>query len=178
MAQLAWAANATPAEMSGRRSELATKHMTLAAAGQTPKSQSTDHFHVIGTSSQATIDLVAEQAESQMKMVKTLTKNGAGSGDEFFHGKATIFVLPKRYEYSEFAKMVEGRAVPSQWMSHWKFDGVDAYAAVVATDRNEDDAIASRLTSPLISLAVATRGPGVSPLVRRRSGRFAGPKEI
>ena len=70
-------------------------------------------------------------------------------------------MLPGRYDYSEFAKMVESRSVPSQWSSHWKFDGIDGYVAVVATERDEDEAISDRLLSPLVCLAVATRGGDV-----------------
>ena len=100
--------------------------------------------------------MVAELAEAQMKMVKTVVS--AAEGEDFFRGRATLFVLPKRYDYSEFAKMVEGRGVPSDWTSHWRFDGIDAYVSLVATERDETDAIADRLTAPLTSLAVATRG--------------------
>ncbi|NNE01228.1 MAG: hypothetical protein HKN47_28270 [Pirellulaceae bacterium] len=157
MSQLAWAANATTDQMNEKRQELAGTHMDLVATSGTPvASKTTEHFYVMGTSSQGTIDLVAQQAEAHMKAVKLVARGG--DGDEFFHGKATIFVLPRRYDYSEFAKMVEGRSVPSDWTGHWKFDGIDAYAAVVATDRDEEDEIADRLLAPLASLAVATRG--------------------
>ena len=57
--------------------------------------------------------------------------------------------------------MVEGRGVPSDWTTHWKFDGFDAYVAMVATDRDEEETIRTRLLEPLVSLAVATRGGDV-----------------
>ncbi len=160
MSQLAWAATATPGELSERRQQLAEKNMKLVAASRgAVESKLTDHFFVIGTAPSGTIDLVAEQAEAQIKMAGTVVK--AKSGEAFFRGRATIFVMPRRYDYSEFAKMVEGRSIPSSWASHWSYDGIDAYVSLVATDGDEKEVIASRLVSPITSLAVATRGGGV-----------------
>lgn len=160
MSQLAWAATATPAELSERRHQLAEKNVDLVVAdGGAIETATTEHFFIIGSASSATIELVAQLAEAQMKTVKTVVSGNPGEG--FFHGRATIFVMPKRYDYSEFAKMVEGRSLPPSWSSHWKFDGIDSYVSMVATDRDEDDDIEGRLTAPLVSLAVATRGGDV-----------------
>ncbi|MFK8114119.1 MAG: c-type cytochrome domain-containing protein [Rubripirellula sp.] len=160
MSQLAWAAAATPEQISERRQELAEKNLKLVvASGGDISTKTTDHFFVIGSSAAGTIELVAEQAELQMKKVGTVVSGKAG--EAFFKGRATIFVLPRRYDYSEFAKMVESRGVPSEWTSHWKFDGIDAYVSMVATDRDEEEEIVSRMTAPLISLAVSTRGGDV-----------------
>lgn len=160
MSQLAWAASATPEQLSEKRLELAEKNMRLVVAGNGEVStKTTDHFLVIGASAPGTIELVAELAEQQMKKVNTIVS--ASAGESFYNGKATIFVMPKRYSYSEFAKMVEGRSVPSDWTSHWQFDGIDAYVSLVASDRDEEEVLADRLVAPLISLAVATRGSGV-----------------
>ncbi len=160
MSQLAWAASASTGEMSERRHELALTNMKLANASRAPVAEKiTEHFFVFGTASQPTIDLVAQLAEEQMKTVATVVMSDLGEG--FYKGRATIFVSSRRYDYSEFAKMVEGRSLPTDWTSHWRFDGIDAYVSLVATDRDEKEVIASRLLSPLTSLAVATRGGDV-----------------
>ncbi len=160
MSMLAWAAAATPEEMSQRRQELSSEHLELVtASGGVLESTTTDHFLVTGPASSGTLELVGRLAEEQMKTVKTVVSDDAG--EAFFHGRATLFVLPNRYNYSEFAKMVEQRSVPAEWTGHWKFDGIEAYVALVATERDEEDDIANRLTSPLVSLAVATRGGDV-----------------
>lgn len=160
MSQLAWAKSATPSQLSLRRQELAEKNMKLVtASGGSVQSKSTEHFHVIGSASHATLDIVGRLAEDQMKTAKTVVPGG--SGEAYFDGRATIFVLPKRYDYSEFAKMAEGRSIPSDWTSHWRFDGINAYVSIVATDRDDEDAIEDRLLSPITSLAVATRGGDV-----------------
>jgi hypothetical protein len=131
--------------------------------------ETTDHFYVVGSAAPDTIKLVAELAEDQMKAVKSVVS--ADAGQAFFKGRATIFVMPKRYDYSEFAKMVEGRGIPNGWSSHWKYDGIDGYVSLVATDRDEEDEIEARLTSPLVSLAVATRGGDVPRWLAEGTGK-------
>lgn len=156
MSQLAWAAAATPEEMSERRSQLAASNLSLVTASSAPaEPHHSDHFLVTGPVSSETLKLVADLAEEQMKTVRTVIKDQGG--EAFYHGKATIFVFPKRYDYSEFAKMVETRSVPNDWTSHWGFNGIDAYVSLVCSQSDEDDVITARLTSPLVSLAVATR---------------------
>jgi mono/diheme cytochrome c family protein len=161
MAQLAWAANATSAQMNEKRQSLASENLALVAnSGNRPAASIiTDHFFVTGTSSKETLELVGAAAEQKMKSVKTIVRGK--TSEDFFHGKASIFVLPRRYDYSEFAKMVEQRNVPATWTSHWKFDGVDAYVAVVASDQEDESVIADRLLAPITALAVATRGGDV-----------------
>ncbi|MGC6446925.1 MAG: c-type cytochrome domain-containing protein [Rubripirellula sp.] len=161
MSQLAWAASASPEEMSEHRAGLTAEHLQLVTASSTQVAKvETEHFLVSGTVSEGTLELVGKLAESQMKKVRTVVKGG--TGEAFFKGRASIFVFPKRYEYSEFAKMVERRSIPSDWTSHWSFDGIDAYLSVVCSEQEEDEkVIESRLASPLVSLAVATRRRGV-----------------
>ena len=170
MSQLAWAAAATPDELSDRRSEIAGENIKLVVPGGADlTTETTDHFFVVGSAAPDTIKLVAELAEDQMKAVKSVVS--ADVGQAFFKGRATIFVMPKRYDYSEFAKMVEGRGIPNGWSSHWKYDGIDGYVSLVATDRDDRDEIEARLTSPLVSLAVATRGGDVPRWLAEGTGK-------
>jgi hypothetical protein len=160
MSQLAWAEAATPGQLSERRASLAAKNLQLvtASTGEIASFPS-DHFLVTGPVSIETLKWVAELAEGQMKTVRSVIKSRSGEG--FYRGKATVFVFPKRYDYSEFAKMVESRSVPTDWTSHWKYDGIDAYVSLVCSDRDEEEMVESRLAAPLVSLAVATRGRDV-----------------
>jgi hypothetical protein len=160
MSALAWAARATDQQMTQRRETLATKNLSLVAPPAGHVVRSTDHFTVIGHGSEASVDSVARLAEQQIQIAHSLLPGP--SGEALFHGRATIFTLPRRYDYSEFAKMVEGRGVPGRWTGHWMFDGIDAYVAVVAADDDSDQQLSERLLGPLVSLAVATR-PGDVP---------------
>lgn len=160
MSQLAWAAAATPEQLSERRRGLAEANVKLVTASSgAVDSHQTEHFFVTGPVSTATLEMVGRLAEEQMKTVRTVVKSGPGEG--FYRGRASLFVFPKRYDYSEFAKMVESRSIPVNWNSHWSYDGIDAYVSLVCGDQDEEERIASRLAAPLVSLAVATRGRDV-----------------
>ena len=159
LSRLAWVSRATSAQVTKRRAELATKNFALANSSVTPTQHNTEHFRLVGTSSQETIELVGRIAERHLKTAKSIAKPKNGStAEDYFHGKSTIFVMPKRYDYSEFTKMVEQRSVPTDWTSHWHSDGEDAYVVAVGSDRDTDEDLEARLLSPVVSLAVATRG--------------------
>jgi mono/diheme cytochrome c family protein len=158
MSQLAWAKMATPEEISKRRQLAVERNLGIVASGKEFQSKVTDNFFVVGPVAEGTVDLVADLAESSVNTAASLVPAGDG---QLFRGRATVIVLPKRYDYSEFAKMVEQRSLPTDWSSHWKFDGIDAYIAVVASNHDDETVIAQRLTPAIVSLAVATQGSGV-----------------
>ncbi|WP_158222870.1 c-type cytochrome domain-containing protein [Rhodopirellula sp. MGV] len=166
MARMAWVASASSEEITARRTELANQNLKLAGSSQPLTETQTDHFRVVGPGSKATQEMVAKAAEGHLKIAKTVAKSAGktkadASAEGYFQGKATIFVFPKRYDYSEFAKMVEQRSVPADWNSHWSYDGEDAYLVTVASESDDEEAIEDRLLAPVISLAVASRGMDV-----------------
>ena len=156
MNQLAWALSASPDEVAAKRAELASQAWTLVNGSDKSIDETQSvNFLVTGIASKATLDLVSSVVEKQMKVVESVVPS---SDDVSFDGRATVFVFPKRYGYSEFAKMVEGRSVPTGWTNHWSFDGINAYIAVVASERDDAKEIESRLLAPTVSLSVATSG--------------------
>lgn len=176
----AWLAAASTQEITDRRAELAKQHFRLAGADESrlAKHQS-EHFAVWGEGSPDQLQMVAEQAEAALAETSMVLPAGQlkQSPEVFFNGLASIYVLPRRYDYSEFAKMVEGRSVPPTWQSHWKFDGIQSYVAVVASDRDEDADIAERLASPVASLAVASRSMTVPRWFAEGMGRVVASSE-
>ncbi|MFG0264806.1 MAG: c-type cytochrome domain-containing protein [Rhodopirellula sp. JB055] len=158
----AWLDAAASPEVSERRAEIAEADFRLAGADMSRlQQQVSDHFAVWGDVSPATLKAVAESAEAALTQARKFLPRADGTPEDFFHGKASIYVLAKRYDYSEFAKMVEGRSVPSDWQSHWKYDGIRAYVAVVASERATEEEIAQRVMAPVASLAVVSRGEAV-----------------
>nr|WP_233215130.1 c-type cytochrome domain-containing protein [Rhodopirellula bahusiensis] len=158
----AWLSAAASTEVSQRRAKIAEENFRLAGADvNRMQNHQSDHFAVWGEVSPATLETVAESAEAALVQARKFLPTAGGTPEDFFHGKASICVLPKRYDYSEFAKMVEGRSVPTDWQSHWKYDGIRAYVAVVASERATEEEIAERVVAPVASLAVVSRGDGV-----------------
>ncbi|EMI57854.1 c-type cytochrome domain-containing protein [Rhodopirellula sallentina] len=167
MTQKAWLAAATDAEVTARRAELAMRDFSL-AGGKTDKlsHHQSDHFSLWGDVPESTLTIVANQAEAALQKAsiilpaKELAAGGAAA-EAFFNGRASIYVMPRRYDYSEFAQMVERRSLPSDWESHWSYNGLEAYVAVVASAGDDEETIASRLAAPVASLAVRSRGDTV-----------------
>ncbi len=156
MASQAWANAATPEQLSERRAEMARKTMTLIGSTSSKViEQPVDPFFVIGDVGEGTAKAVADAAKRAIAKIKQTVDAST------IRGNVTIYVMPKRYNYSEFAQMAERRSVPSDWQSHWRYDGVDAYIAMIASPSDSDNLLEARLAGPLASLAVATRGTDV-----------------
>ncbi len=165
--QAAWLAAASPSDVSAKRAEIAGQHTTLAGADTARlATHQSDHFALWGDVSPGTLKIVAEQAEAALQRTSMVlpAKDLAGKGEAaetFFNGKATIYVLSRRYDYNEFAKMIEQRSLPPEWEGHWSYNGIEAYVAVVAGANDEEEVIAKRLAAPVASLAVASRALSV-----------------
>lgn len=160
----AWAKHATTDELAERRRQLARKNWQLGAPAEARAAATeaeNEIVFVIGNVSSETADRVAKAAVSAMKKVRTIVPPPArGRGDETAvdaGGPITLFMFPRRYDYSEFSKMVERREIPADWQAHWHYDGVDAYASLVV-EEDDPKAIEARLIAPLTSLALAPRG--------------------
>jgi len=168
LASLAWAGSASDEELSERRAELARKNLRLVAPGEDKWiERESKNFFLIGNLGEATADVVIAAADKVAGKIKSFADPAT------IRGRVTIVGLPKRYDYSEFCKMVESRTIPTEWQSHWKQDGVDAYIAIVAGPSDSDDVIEARLVGPLTSLAVAMRGSGVPRWFAEGVGRAA-----
>ena len=164
MASLAWANSASHEELLQRRREMAMENWKLgatAAEGAAPQQAETENFLVLGALSPATLQMVANAAEETLDEIRSIVR--PPSKGPAIKGRATLFVLPKRYDYSEFSRMVEQRSIPSDWNEHWRYDGVDAYLPLVVASEDDEEQVRLRLIAPLTSLALATRGSGDVP---------------
>lgn len=155
MADMAWAVEATDGELSERRAELAAEHWRLGSPDTPATTKTTDDFLIMGTVAPGTFAAVADAAQQATRMARSSVRIPS---DEAIRGRITIFVFPRRYDYSEFGRMIEQRELPSQWREHWSFDGVDAYIALVAGAEDEPEQIAARIAGALVSLQVAALG--------------------
>ncbi|QDV66677.1 Planctomycete cytochrome C [Rosistilla carotiformis] len=158
MTALAWARDATHEELMQRRTEMADHNWKMGSPEDEPTQIETDNFYVVGSVGPNTLKAVAEQAEAALSDAKGIVRRPEKQGQSTFKGRATIFAFPRRYDYSEFGRMIEGRSLPQDWTQHWRYDGLDAYAAIVVTPNDEDAQIKSRLIGPLTSLLVAETG--------------------
>ena len=173
MSSLAWVKTATDDELNERRAKQAADNLKL-VTGEAPKTSgiATDRFLVIGDAGEGTMQAVSASA------AKAWSEIGPWVKLDTVRGRISIFVLSKRYDYSEFSKMVEKRSIPGDWQSHWSYDGIDAYVALVASSADDDDAIKAKLVGPLASLAIATRSGGVPRWFSEGVGRATAAKLV
>jgi mono/diheme cytochrome c family protein len=152
----AWAKKASAEEISQRRKELAQKNWSLGNSNAAFRSFDSPSVLVVGDVGEGTLKLVAEAAESAKNELANLTK--PAGRNEPLTGKTTIYVFPKRYGYSEFGQMIESRGLPSDWNGHWRYDGIDAYLAIVVSPDDSRKSIEPKLAGLLSSMAIAQLG--------------------
>ncbi|MCP4081758.1 MAG: hypothetical protein GY819_17255 [Planctomycetaceae bacterium] len=113
---------------------------------------------VIGTDDNAMLEEVAEFGDEVSQKIKAHL--GIGKNEPLVKGQISIFVFQRRYDYSEFGKMIETRDLPKSWSSHWDYDTVNAYLAVLLT-KDQFGKIKPDVTQRLAAVASAALGPDV-----------------
>jgi mono/diheme cytochrome c family protein len=115
----------------------------------------TEHFLVFGNVNAEELADVARQAEAQVPKLEKILK--VPTGEPLIKGRMTIFVFQKHYDYDEIGTMLEHREIPPESRGHWRYDVVDAYAAIVPP-KNSEYAIDALLAQQIASVYVASQG--------------------
>lgn len=161
----AWAKNATHEELAARRMEMAESNWKLgvpADARDSAVKVETDDVLVMGNVDKEIAETVAKAGSEALNKARTfvpLMDDRKDVGKSKYRGRVTVFLFPKRYDYSEFSKMVETRSVPTDWDVHWRYNGVDAYVSMVVGMDETPKSLVGRLTAPMASLTIAQLGP-------------------
>lgn len=155
LAALTRAKNASPTELASDRLS-AAKHMWLLAdPNDKPNFKETKNLLIVGALPTAKLDEVARTGEQECaSLAKWLHITDA----ELVKGGVTLFVFPARYDYSEFGRMVENRTLPRDWRGHWKYNTVDAYAAVVEPGEAGDYSLGGIIEQQLAAVYIASLG--------------------
>ncbi|HZZ30297.1 MAG TPA: c-type cytochrome domain-containing protein, partial [Pirellulales bacterium] len=128
LAALTRAKTVTPEELASDRL-ISAKHMwRLTDPSDLPTTKQGKNLLIISNLPEGELQEVAQTAEQQTAFLGRLFH--APADQPLVRGGITLFVFPGRYDYSEFGRMVEGRAYPKDWRGHAKYDIVDAYAAI------------------------------------------------
>ncbi len=106
----------------------------------------TKNFLVLGNVGQAKVKAIADAAE---QLVPQLSKIVHASPDApLIKGRMTIFVFNKRYDYSEFGEMVEEKKYSGGSRTHWFYNSIDAYGAMLLdSDLPSSGMLAEQITS-------------------------------
>ena len=68
-------------------------------------------------------------------------------------------MFDKRYDFSEFGKMIEQRDFPKEINSHWGFNTIDAYATVLMTRNQTAEDVQVPLARQIAAIHIANLTP-------------------
>jgi len=117
-------------ELSEFRKKGARKLWKLAYSDLPASDATTENLFVMGTGSAARLTDIGGEAETLANRTASVLKSVAG--EPFVKGDVTLFVVDKRYDFSEFGKMVAKRQFSRAMSSSWKADAAEAYVVLLA----------------------------------------------
>jgi Planctomycete cytochrome C len=158
VAEMAKASRASHEQMTQTRLASSLKSWELGMPSTKPQQYSSDNFILIGNMDEAELKKISEVAESLVPKLARVLK--FSTRDPLIKGKMTLFVFKKRYDYSEFGQMVEARQLPKEWQSHWRYNVVDAYGAILLPENLEED-LAPLLEKQIAGVQVSSWGSDV-----------------
>ena len=129
VASQAWAAKASHKELMEKRMTRAREKWKLVAPKREADEAHDDQIHILGDIGAENVSDLLKQSHTALNQVRKMFK--INSKEPLIKGGITIFALKQRYDYSEFGTMLESRSLPPEWSSHWRYDNLDVYVAMV-----------------------------------------------
>ena len=145
----AFADKASHTDLMDKRIERARDKWKIASPKSEADEAIDEQFHVIGNIGAENTKVLLAQANTAANQVRKMFK--VAGKESLIKGGITIFALKQRYDYSEFGKMIESRALPAEWSSHWRSEVLDSYVAIVY-DKAENKINETSLLQQLASL--------------------------
>ena len=147
----AFAAKATHKELMAKRMERTREKWKIASPKHEPDEAIDDQFHVIGNIGPENARALLAQANTAANQIRKMFN--VTSKEPLIKGGITVFALKQRYDYSEFGKMLESRALPAEWSSHWRSEVLDSYVAIVfdKEDKINETSLLQQVTSLWVS---------------------------
>jgi mono/diheme cytochrome c family protein len=141
-------------ELSADRQAAAKRMWAMADPSDVPAIRETKNLIIVSSLPPALFDEMAVVAEEQAAAV---AKQFHVPADQpLVKGRVTLFVFPTRYYFSEFGRMVENHKVSADSRGSWKFDVINAYAAVVSPGDGADYSLPGIVGQELASVYVAS----------------------
>ena len=125
----------------------------LALASLKPSEAKTDNFLILGTGSVKRLEEIGEVAEGLADRAAKILNSP--SGQPPVKGDTTLFVVDKRYDFSEFGRMVEKRTYAKSLVSSWQSDTAIADIVLLCGMRDEVDDYEVSLARDVASVQVA-----------------------
>ncbi len=118
-----------------------------------------ENFNVMGVMEKPRLDSVAKIAQS---LVEPIQKSiGTTDKEHFLRGNATVFLLERRYDFSEFGTMIVKREFPAGVGAWWDHNVTAAWTSVYLKKGIDQEKVRVLLARQLASLHVADISPSV-----------------
>jgi len=153
------AVSQTHEELAADREMLAGKTWKLVMDGVESNALPGKNFVITGSTTESRLTDVSRLCEKLAPKIASSLK--ADSSKPLVKGNISVFVFDKRYDFSEFGKMVEKLDLPKEVNGYWGYTTIDAYAAVVMTRNKAADDIEASLTHQIAAIHVASLAPDV-----------------
>ena len=150
------ASQMTHAELAEQRVGDAERNWRLANPDITPDQTATANFLLMGNVGEDRLREIGESAEKLLPRVASIFK--APSDKPFIKGRLTIFAVNRRFEYSEFGRMVEKREMPGSQRGHWRYTITDAYACIYPPQLEDEGALEPLLAEQMAGAYVESCG--------------------
>ncbi len=159
VATVAKAKSQSHAELMADRKGLSAKNWNL-VMGQTESfTLQSDNFLVIGSADKKRLDEISTQlTKAAPKVAATLKSDSAAP---LVKGNISVFVFEKRYDFSEFGKMVERRDFSKDVSAYWNYTVSDAYATILLPPNQTAADAEISLVQQMAALHVASLAPDV-----------------
>lgn len=160
VAALGLARNSTHEELSQQRLAMAQANWRLAIPDEAAVELESANFLLMGNVPREQLQSLQAIAEQQAEKIESLLN--LPPGKPLVKGRITLYAFRQRFDYTEFAMMVEKRRLPREVDGHWRYTIVDAYAALVPPEDDRDVSLQSLLAEQIagVTLANATAAPG------------------
>ena len=153
------AASQTHQELTEARQALAARTWKLVMDGVEGTEIPSENFVVTGSTTESRLADISLLCESLVPKISKELK--ASTQQPLVKGNVSVFVFDKRYDFSEFGKMVENRDFPKTIRGHWGFTTIDAYATVLMTRNQNPPDIQSSLAQQIAAIHVASLGSDI-----------------
>lgn len=147
----------THEELTADRVKLASQTWKLVMDTVESKTIPSENFLITGSTNESRLTDVSKLSEKLAPKIASALR--ANTKKPLVKGNISIFVFDKRYDFSEFGKMVEQRDFPKEINAHWGFNTIDAYATVMMTRNQNAEDVQVPLAQQIAAIHVANLAP-------------------
>lgn len=149
----------THEELAADRVSLAADTWNLVMDGIESNAIHADNFLITGSTNESRLTDVSRLCEKLASKIASTLR--VAKNKPLVKGNVSVFVFDKRYDFSEFGKMIEQRDFPKSVTGHWGYTTIDAYATVLMTRNQSAEDIQVSLAQQIAALHVADLAPDI-----------------